>query len=106
MSGMDAGTQVVLSVLLLGVLLLLASSLAGATQRRQQRLAAQLATLERKVDAIVDHLGVVVPEPRYPEVERLLAAGQQVAAIKAYREQTGTDLVTARDAVDALARRG
>jgi ribosomal protein L7/L12 len=34
----------------------------------------------------------------------LLAEGRQVAAVKAYREATGADLRTAKDAVDELAR--
>lgn len=105
MCRMDAGTQVVLLVLVIGVVMLLAGSLAGAARRRQTRTEAGLAALERKVDAIVGHLGVAVPEPRYPEVERLLAQGQQVAAVKRYREQTGADLLTAKNAVDELARR-
>ena len=106
MQGMDAGTQVVLLVLLIGVSMVLVSSLTSAAQKRQSRTEARLATLERKVDAIVDHLGVVVPEPRYPEVERLVAADQQVAAVRRYRQDTGADLVTAKNAVDEIARRG
>ena len=104
MQGMDSGTQVVLLVLVVGLLLLLASTVTSSAQRRQQRTDARLAVLERKLDAIVEHLGVVVPEPRYPEVERLLADGQRVAAIKRYRELTGAGLVAAKDAVDELAR--
>lgn len=105
MAGMDAGTQVVLLVLVIGLLMLLVSSLASAAQRRQARTDVRLAALERKIDAVVDHLGVVVPHPQHPEVERLLAAGQQLAAIKQYRQDTGADLVTAKNAVDELARR-
>ena len=104
MQGMDAGAQIVLLVLGVGLLLLLASTVTSSVQKAHQRTDARLAALERKVDAVVDHLGVVVPEPRYPEVERLLAQGQQVAAIRAYRQATGADLLTARDAVDELAR--
>ena len=103
--GMDAGTQVVLLVLLVGVAMLLVSSLIGSAQRRQTRTEARLAELQRTVDALAEHLGVTVPEPQHPEVERLLAAGQQVAAVKAYRQATGADLLTARNAVEELARR-
>ena len=105
MQGMDTGTQIVLLVLLIGVFVVLVGTLTGAAQKRQSRTEARLAALERKVDALVDHLGVVVPQPTYPEVQRLAAAGQQVAAIKRYREETGADLVTAKNAVDEIARR-
>lgn len=95
---MDAGTQVVLLVLAVGLLMVLSAGAAGQRARTQVRLAA----LERKVDAIAAHLGV--PEPRYPEVDRLVDQGQQVAAIKEYREATGADLLTAEKAVDQIAR--
>jgi ribosomal protein L7/L12 len=35
----------------------------------------------------------------------LLEEGKQIAAVKAYREATGADLLTAKNAVDELARR-
>jgi ribosomal protein L7/L12 len=90
--------------LVICLLLLVAGARAGAARDRA-RTEARLAALERKVDAVLDHLGVVVPEPRYPEVEQLLAEGRQVAAVKAYREQTGADLLTAKQAVDGIAER-
>jgi ribosomal protein L7/L12 len=92
------------AALTVAVLLLLAGARAGAARDRA-RSEARLAALERKVDAVLDHLGVVVPEPRHPAVERLLAEGQQIAAVKAYREETGADLLTAKRAVDGLAQR-
>jgi ribosomal protein L7/L12 len=57
------------------------------------------------VDAIAAQLGVTVADPEPPEVLGLLAEGRQIAAVKAYREATGADLRTAKDAVDELARR-
>ncbi len=92
------------AALTVAVLLLLAGARAGAARDRA-RSEVRLAALERKVDAVLDHLGVVVPEPRHPAVERLLAEGQQIAAVKAYREETGADLLTAKRAVDGLAQR-
>ncbi len=92
------------AALTVAVLLLLTGARAGAARDRV-RSEARLAALERKVDAVLDHLGVVVPEPRHPAVERLLAEGQQIAAVKAYREETGADLLTAKRAVDGLAQR-
>jgi hypothetical protein len=92
------------AALAVGILLLLAGTRAGAARDRA-RSEARLGALERKVDAVLDHLGVVVPEPRHPEVERLLTAGRPIAAVKAYREGTGADLLTAKRAVDELAQR-
>ncbi|MBU1878033.1 MAG: hypothetical protein KJ734_03695, partial [Chloroflexi bacterium] len=37
-----------------------------------------------------------------PEIERLLRAGQRIAAIKLYREHTDVSLKQAKDAVDAI----
>jgi ribosomal protein L7/L12 len=92
------------AALTVAILLLLAGARARAARDRA-RAESRLAALERKVDAVLDHLGVVVPEPRHPQVERLLAEGRQIAAVKAYREVTGADLLTAKRAVDELAQR-
>jgi ribosomal protein L7/L12 len=93
-------------LLALGALLLLGSTSArSAAAAERTRLATRLAAVERTVQAIADHLGVVVPEERHPEVERLLGQGKEIAAVKAYREATGADLLTAKRAVDELARR-
>jgi len=105
MSGMDDTWTFVGGVLLVGWLLLAGLSARSEARAARARTAAQLASLEAKVDAIAAQLGVVWPEPQYPEVERLLAAGKEIAAIKAYREATGADLLTAKIAVDALAGR-
>lgn len=40
-----------------------------------------------------------------PEVAKLLASGNKIGAIKVYRERTRCDLVTAKDAVEAIERR-
>jgi len=93
------------ALLALGTCLLLVAGARAAAARDRARADARLTALERTVEAVTAHLGVVVPEPRYPEVERLVAAGRQIAAVKAYREQTGADLLGAKQAVDALAGR-
>ena len=72
----------------------------GATTRRQQR---RLATIERKLDLVMAHLGITDPEPAMPEVVRALEQGGKIAAVKAYRDATGTDLAEAKQAVDAIA---
>ncbi|MEV4702206.1 hypothetical protein [Actinoplanes sp. NPDC049316] len=102
--GMDIVTVVVLGALLLG-LILLAAGTAGIERRERQRIAARLATIENKLDAVVAHLGAAVPEPSYPEVEGLLRDGRLIEAVRAYRADTGADLLTAKQAVDAIAAR-
>jgi ribosomal protein L7/L12 len=93
-----------LVVLVVGVLLLTAGGMPGAARERV-RTARRLAAIERTLDAVAAHLGVTVTEPELPEVMLLLEEGKQIAAVKAYREATGADLLTAKNAVDELARR-
>jgi ribosomal protein L7/L12 len=72
------------------------------TERRQIR---RLALVERKLDAVLGHLGVEVPEPHLEQVEALLGQGKTIQAIKTYREATGADLREAKEAVDRLSDR-
>jgi len=72
------------------------------TERRQIR---RLALVERKLDAVLEHLGVEVPEPHIEQVEALLVQGKAIQAIKAYREATGANLREAKEAVDRLSGR-
>ena len=104
MGGMDSWAFAGCLVLFLG-LVLLGLSARSAAARERARAAGRLAALERKVDAIAEHLGVRVPEPHHPEVLSLLDRGEHVKAIRAYREATGADLLTAKNAVDEIARR-
>ena len=95
---------VALVVLLVGLILLgLASS--ANSRREQLRTAARLTAIEQKLDAVVGHLGITVRERELPEVLRLIFADQRVAAIKAYRDETGATLLEAKNAVDAIAAR-
>ena len=71
-------------------------------ERRQIR---RLALVDRKLDAVLDHLGIEVPEPHLEQVEVLLGQGKTIQAIKAYREATGADLREAKEAVDRLGGR-
>ena len=99
---MEILVTVALVVLLVGLILLgLASS--ANSRREQLRTAARLTAIEQKLDAVVTHLGVTVRERELPEVLRLIAADQRIAAIKAYRDETGASLLEAKNAVDALA---
>ncbi|MGA5304720.1 hypothetical protein ACPCHT_32765 [Nucisporomicrobium flavum] len=102
--GMEILSVVVLGALLVG-LILLAVGTAGIERRERQRITARLATIENKLDAVIAHLGAVVPEPAYPEVENLLRNDRLIDAVRAYRAETGADLLTAKQAVDAIAAR-
>lgn len=65
-------------------------------------LALRLAAIERRLGAIMDHLGVEDVEPRFPEVERLARQGETIKAVRLYRQQTGAGLRAAKRAVDRM----
>lgn len=68
-------------------------------QREKRRHAAQVSYLQ-------SHLGeagsVGAPSPVSPEERQLVAAGELVAAIRAYRMRTGADLKTAKSAIESV----
>ncbi len=66
----------------------------------------QLRRLERKLDLVMRHLGIEVPDPTTAaglsaEVRQLADEGRKIEAIKVHREQTGLGLKDAKDAVEA-----
>jgi ribosomal protein L7/L12 len=69
-------------------------------------LADRVRELERKVDFLVRHLGLVAAAAQAPqafgEVLALKRAGRLIDAIKLYREITGVGLREAKDYVDRL----
>ncbi|MEU4475635.1 hypothetical protein [Micromonospora sp. NPDC023888] len=75
----------------------------GAWFQEKRRSATHLAAVQRKLDLIMDHLGIA--EPVEPDVVRHLENGQTIHAVRAYRRQTGTSLVEAKQAVDRIASR-
>jgi ribosomal protein L7/L12 len=87
-----------------GLVLVTAGALVNRreTERRQMR---QLALVERKLDALLDQLGVEMPDPHLQQVEALLRRGKTIQAIKAYREATGAGLREAKEEVDRLSGR-
>jgi hypothetical protein len=89
----------------IGLLMIMVGNVLSAHNRERARTHRRLADIERKLDAIVNHLGVVVREPEQPDIHGLLQKGQRIQAIKLYREQSGSDLATATRFVDDLARR-
>ena len=85
--------ELILLVVVLGLLLL-------TTLRRGDTVAQRLDRVERKVDLILDNLGINVQPLVIDGVAELLAAGRKIEAIKLYRERTGMGLKEAKDAVD------
>ncbi|GLY04179.1 MULTISPECIES: hypothetical protein [Actinoplanes] len=73
-------------------------------QRARQRLDRRLMVVDRKLDTIMRHLGIVEPEAEYPEVVGLLVTGDRIQAIKVYRERTGVSLADAKRDVERLER--
>ncbi len=64
------------------------------------RISTQLARIERKLDAIVVHLKVQIPDDGMNDIRDLAAAGKKIAAIKAYRARTGAGLAEAKRIVE------
>lgn len=91
-------------MVLLGFVVLVAAVTAGsaATERRMSRVERRIAGLERKLDTVLDHLGVKPAEPEFEQVNAFLREGKKIQAIKAYRESTGADLKEAKEAVERL----
>ena len=90
-----------LPIMILGLLIYVRVSMAGLNQSGA-RQAVRLGRLERKVDAIVKHLGVSVVDEVDPKVLELVIAGKKIEAIKLYREQTKVGLKEAKDYVESL----
>jgi ribosomal protein L7/L12 len=65
--------------------------------------------LEAQVRYLSERTGIPLPDFQSlahsqvpPEVQQLIASGNKIAAIKAYREATGTDLATAKKVIDSF----
>jgi ribosomal protein L7/L12 len=68
-------------------------------------LSFRLSRVERQLDALAAHYGLELGEPALPLVVEELRQGRKVQAIKVYRQETGADLVAAKNAVEELARK-
>jgi ribosomal protein L7/L12 len=77
---------------------------AGLWIQERRSVAARLASIQHKLDLVIDHLGIAEAAPERSAVVRHLAEGQPVAAIRAYRSETGATLLEAKQAVDRIAR--
>jgi ribosomal protein L7/L12 len=94
---MDSWEAILLVIATIGSV----AAAAGAWLQDRRSSAAQLASVQRKLDLMMNHLGIAAPED--PVVLRHLADGRRVEAVRAYREQTGASLLEAKQAVDRLA---
>ncbi len=100
---MDSVLIVVSVLLLLGLVLV---AMRDGDRRREdgRQLRRRLALIERRLQHVVDHLGVAEPDADMPDVVRRLEEGDKIQAIKAYRDATGAGLAEAKDAVESMAR--
>ncbi|WP_406199812.1 MULTISPECIES: ribosomal protein L7/L12 [unclassified Streptomyces] len=74
---------------------------AGA-ESRISRTDRRVARVERKLDLIIDHLGLRDDDPRMAKVVALLRDDKKIQAIKEYREITGVGLAEAKEAVERM----
>ncbi|GIJ61061.1 hypothetical protein Vau01_085770 [Virgisporangium aurantiacum] len=72
---------------------------------RNRGIERRLTEIDRRLQLVMDHLGVTEPEPEAVDVVAHLVAGNKIQAIKIYRERTGVGLKEAKDAVEDIARR-
>lgn len=97
---MDVWTVVAIGLGVCGVIL----ALGGDAASHRRRTAVRLASIEKKLQVIMEHLDIAEPEPHLPEVIANLEEGQKIQAIKAYRDATGSGLAEAKQAVEQIAR--
>jgi ribosomal protein L7/L12 len=67
----------------------------------------RLGVLEQLVRHLYEKTGIPIPDLQTlaqvsDNVRRLLASGNKIAAIKAYKEENGVDLATATKMIDSL----
>jgi hypothetical protein len=92
--------------LLVLVVLLVVLGHTGVRRVAGDQQSRRLAVIDRKLNLIMDQLGIREPGPDAPAgVLEQLMAGRKLQAIKVYREATSASLAEAKDAVELLARR-
>ncbi|MER6139913.1 ribosomal protein L7/L12 [Streptomyces sparsogenes] len=84
------------------VVILLIGAMWSSIERKLDRTQRTAARLERKVDLILDHLGLQETQPDLARVRALLREGKKIHAVKEYREITGAGLREAKEAVDRM----
>lgn len=65
---------------------------------------ARLRSIERKLDLIIDALGIKPPpmSPSDQELRQLVLAGKKIEAIKLHRQRTGMGLKESKEYVEGL----
>ncbi|MFD8423156.1 ribosomal protein L7/L12 [Streptomyces sp. NPDC059466] len=84
------------------VLVMIVFACYAGLEGRLGRTDRKIARVERKLDLILDHLGVRETEPELEQVAALVRDGRKIEAIKAYRQFTGAGLKEAKDAVERM----
>lgn len=79
------------SVLIMNTL----SGLVTTNQRHNARV-------DRKLNQIMEHLGIDTAATEMSEVRELAESGKKIQAIKRHRELTGSSLKEAKDAVERM----
>ncbi|MEU4684392.1 hypothetical protein [Streptomyces xinghaiensis] len=74
-------------------------------ERRIEQTGRRLARIERKVDLVMERLGIEEADPGLDRIRALVRDGKRVEAVKAYRRHTGAGLKEAVDEVDRLGNR-
>lgn len=90
---MDIAALFLICVVILGIM---------TVQNQLSRADRRAARVERKLDLVLDHLGLHEDVPGLDEIRALLREGKKIQAIKLYRANTGVDLVEAKQAVERL----
>ena len=80
-----------------------------SSERQLLELMARVGALEHQLAHLYRHLGIEMPPPPPPgqdiseKVQQLVRDGNLIAAIKQYRDETGTGLAEAKDRIEGLA---
>jgi ribosomal protein L7/L12 len=91
--------EILIGCVVIGMLLY---AVAYGIESKISRTDRRVARVERKVDLILNHLGIQEHDEWLAEVVTLARSGQKIQAIKRYRELTGEGLKEAKEAVDRL----
>lgn len=94
---MDSWEAILLVIATIGAV----AAAAGSWFQERRSSARQLADVQRKLDLVLNHLGIAAPEEQ--EIVRLVENGQTVEAVRAYRRRSGASLLEAKQAVDRIA---
>lgn len=68
---------------------------------RVSLLEAQVRYLSERTNIPLPDFPAIAQSALTPEIQQLLASGNKIGAIKAYREATGSDLATAKKVIDS-----